>query len=176
MGVIASIGAMLAWALVVVLCLIGLLLSALSISGTWLIPLAGLLVHFLHPAFPGYMTLLAMLVLCGLVEVLEAVSSSWGVKKRGGSTWAGVLSLIGGLVGMVLGGFLPLPPVLGSLLGMLLGSFLPVYYWERHRLQADDQAAHIARGAVLARVLVIMLKGLVTLVLVAWLFVGVFLT
>ena len=171
-----TIGLVLAWVLVVGLCLLGLLLSALSISGTWLVPLAGLVVHILHPAFPGYGTLAVMLILCAAVEVLAAMSASWGVKQRGGSTWAGVLALLGGLLGMVLGGFLPLPPVIGPLLGMLLGSFFPVYYWERHRLQAGEQAAHIARGAVLARVLVIMLKGFVTLVLVVWLFSGVFLT
>jgi hypothetical protein len=61
----------------------------------------------------------------------------------------------------------------GSLVGMLIGSFALAYAVERRRLNDGPQAAHIARGAVLARLLMIFLKVAVTLGMSAWLWIGI---
>jgi uncharacterized protein YqgC (DUF456 family) len=86
-----------------VLCLLGFILSCLSLSGTWLVLAAtGLAAWFHWPEFPSIGTLVVFLVLCIGVEVLEALASMWGVQKRGGSKAAGWAALGGGFLGMLL--------------------------------------------------------------------------
>lgn len=154
------------------LCAAGMVLSCLSISGTWLVVAAALLAAALSgSAFPGWGTLVLFVLLAVAVEVLENVAGFWGVKRRGGSGLAGFMALAGGLLGLVLGTWIPVP-VVGSLLGMLAGSFALVFAVERHRLQKDRPAAHVAWGAVMARVSVIFLKVGVTLGMIIWLAFG----
>ncbi len=159
---IQATGVGLVWVLVVILCITGTMLSGISLSGTWLVLLAAIIAALVpdHP-YPGFWTLGIFLVLSIGVEVLEAVAGAWGVTRRGGSKLAGLMALIGGLVGLVLGSFIPVP-ILGSLFGMMAGSFLLVYLVERRR-HPEAHAAHVARGAVVARVLIILLKVIVTL-------------
>ena len=158
--------------LVWVMCLVGLLLSCLSISGTWLVVGATLLAMVLGGAgFPGFGSLLGMIWIAICVEVVEYVAGVWGVKKRGGSNWAGLAALIGGMVGLVLGMAIPVP-VLGGLLGMTAGSFGLVYGVERYRLKQTGPAVHIALGAVVARFFVVLIKVGATLGMMAWLAIG----
>lgn len=149
------------------LCIAGLVLSAISFSGTWFVAGAAVLAHFLNSdGSPGWWLVGAMFAVSALVEVAEAWSGSWGVKRRGGSNLAGFAALIGGLIGMVLGAFIPVP-VMGSIIGMLIGSFVPAYVVEVIRLKHRGKAAEIAFGAVVARILVIVLKVAVTLGMIA---------
>ncbi|MDA0577255.1 MAG: DUF456 domain-containing protein [Verrucomicrobia bacterium] len=154
------------YALIVLLCLAGVALSMVSLSGTWAVALAALSARLLPgEATVGWGLVLGYIVVSALVEGVEAVAGVWGVQRRGGSRMAGLAAFVGGLVGLVLGGFIPVPPV-GSLLGMLAGSFSLVYVVERRRLQQAQPAAHIAWGAVLSRMAVMMIKVLVTLAMV----------
>ena len=111
------------------------------------------------------------LVISGLVEVAEALAGSWGVTKRGGSRLAGFAAFADGILGLVAGSFIPVP-VVGSLAGMLAGSFGLTYLVERRRMARAADTAHIARGAVVARVLVIFLKVAATLGMIAALALG----
>lgn len=154
------------WGGVMVLALMGLILSCLGISGGYLIAAAAALAAPLTgPAFPGWGTPLAFALTAGAVDAVEWMASHWGVRRRGGSRLAGFAAMAGGLLGLVLGSMII--PVLGSLVGMMAGSFGLAYAVERHRLQASAPAAHIATGAVLACVAMLMLKVAVALVLVA---------
>jgi uncharacterized protein YqgC (DUF456 family) len=113
-----------------------------------------------------------MVAIAAAVEVAETFAGAWGVQKRGGSGWAGLAALAGGLLGMVLGSFV-VPPI-GTLLGMLAGSFGLAYLVEYKRIQKKEHAAHVAMGAVLARLLMLFIKVAVTLGLIAWLAAGLF--
>lgn len=169
------IGAFLIYTLATLFCVVGLLLSALSLSGTWVILMtAGLLAWQRHPEFPSWTVLFIFLLLCIAVEVLEALASVWGVRQRGGSKTAGWAALGGGMVGMLLGGMLL--PVFGSLLGLLAGSFGLAYAVEYSRLKKSTSATHIATGAVLARIGVILIKLTVTLAMIVTLVVGILMT
>jgi len=166
--VFTNLGFVLVW----VMCLVGLLLSCLSISGTWLIVGATFLAMLLSGSgFPGFGSFLLMIYIAILVEVVEYVAGVWGVKKRGGSNWSGVAALVGGVIGLVLGAAIPIP-VFGSLLGMTAGSFGLVYGVERYRLKQAGPAAHIALGTVMARFIVVLVKVSVTLGMMAWLAIG----
>ena len=167
--VFTSLGFVLVW----IMCLVGILLSCLSISGTWLVVGATFLAMILAgPGFPGFGTLLLMIYVAICVEVVEYVAGVWGVKKRGGSNWSGMAALVGGIAGLILGSAIPVP-VLGSLAGMTAGSFGLVYAIERYRLNRAGPAVHIALGTVVARFFVVLLKVGATLGMIAWLAIGV---
>ena len=165
-------GVFLAWTACALLCLGGLILAVFSISGTWLVLGAAIGAAFLSGPgeFPGWPALLAFGAVCAAVDVIEWFAAAWGVRRRGGSAAAGWMALLGSLAGAILGGMVV--PVLGSLVGMMLGSFALVYATERRRLRRADQAAHVARGAVLAGISVLLLKVLATAALVLWLALG----
>ncbi len=164
------------YALSGLLCLAGFILSCLSLSGTWLVLAAsGLIAWARWPDFPGIGTLVIFLLLCIGVEVAEALAGTWGVQKRGGSKAAGWAALGGGFAGMMLGGLIPLP-VIGNLLGMLAGSFGCAFWVEHTKMKKADHAAHVATGAVLARLAVIFLKVGVTLAMILALAIGCILT
>lgn len=152
------------------LCGIGLLLSALTFSGTWLILLAALITYF-SSGDPTLGTLITFLLLCILTEVLEALAGFWGVQKRGGSKRAGFSALVGGLLGTLIGS--AILPILGTLIGMLLGSFALAYTTERFLLKKEEgNAAHIARGAVLARLSIMLFKTILTAAMSLWLLIS----
>ena len=148
------------------LCLIGILLSALAFSGTWMVLLAAIITFFAN-GFPTLGTLIVFVLLCITAEIIEALAGWLGVQKRGGSKLAGLAAVVGGLIGAVIGsGFFP---ILGTLLGMLAGSFGLAFLVEWKRLKHHGQAAGIALGAVWARLCVMFLKTLLTLGMSLWL-------
>lgn len=154
-------------------CVAGVVLSCLSISGTWLVLAATMLVALVREQpFPGVSTIVAFIVIALAVEAAEALAGSIGVKRRGGSGMAAVLAVVGGLAGIPLGSFLIPLPVIGGLAGMLAGSFALVFFYERQRLKHAQTAASIAWGAVIAHVLVIVMKAVVTVGMAAWLWLG----
>ncbi len=171
---LAAGGVFLGWTACILLCLAGLVLAAVSISGTWLVlAAAGLAAFLTGPGeFPGWPVLAGMAAVCAAVEITEWFAASWGVRRRGGSRAAGWLALRGTILGAILGTlFIPVP-ILGSLVGMMIGSFALVYWAEMRRLKQSGHAAHIATGAVLAAMSVLILKVLATSALVLWLAAG----
>jgi uncharacterized protein YqgC (DUF456 family) len=165
-----STGLAAGWIVVALLCLAGLVVSCLTLSGTWLVVgAAGLAAWLSGPAFPGWITVTVFAVIALAVEGAEWMAGLWGVQRRGGSTRAGWAAMGGGLLGMIVGGLFTF---VGSLIGMMVGSFAAAYYVEKHRLQAHDPALHIAWGTVLARVLVLFLKMGATLGMIAALITG----
>jgi uncharacterized protein YqgC (DUF456 family) len=153
---------------VILLSLTGIFLSALSFSGTWLLFGAAVLAEFSQPN-PALWTPLLFLALCIAAEVLEAIAGYQGVQQRGGSKRAGIAALLGGLIGMLIGS--SILPFIGTILGLLVGSFAFAYLAEWLRLRHHQQAAHIARGAVWARLRVMFIKTSLTLAMSLWLLV-----
>jgi uncharacterized protein YqgC (DUF456 family) len=169
---LAAGGVFLGWTACILLCLGGLLLAVFSISGTWLVLAAAALAAVLTgPAqFPGWPVIIGMAAVCAAVDIIEWFAASWGVRRRGGSRAAGWLALLGTIAGAILGGMVV--PILGSLVGMMIGSFALVYWSENRRLRHTAHAAHIATGAVLAAMSVLILKVLATSALTLWLTAG----
>ena len=169
-----TLGSVGIYTLAAFLCLVGFFMSCLSLSGTWVVFGASLLVAWKRwPEFPGIGVLAVFLLLCIAAEVVEAFAGAWGVQKRGGPKAAGWAAMGGGLLGMVLGGiFIPIPAV-GSLIGMLAGSFGCAFMVEHARMKKTEHAVHVASGAVLARLAVIFLKVGITLLMTLILAIGV---
>lgn len=162
--------------LTVLLCLIGLLISTLAFSGTWLVLLAAFIIKFTNVACPpdcaaiGWGSLVVFALICIAVELIELLAGFLGVQKRGGSKLAGFAALVGGLVGAGVG--TGIFPILGTFAGMLIGSFGAAFLVEWNRLKHHEQAAHIAWGTVWARLAVLFLKTTFTLGMSLWLLVG----
>lgn len=166
-------GIWLGWVVVWLLCLAGLALSCVSLFGTWCVVAATAIALFLSPGpFPNVLTLVLFVILAALIELAEWAAGMWGVQRRGGSGWAGWAALVGGILGLILGSFFIPIPVIGSLLGMLILSFGSAFAVERYRLKHSGQAAHIAWGAVIGRLLVILLKVAATLGMTVLLAIG----
>jgi len=147
----------------ILLCLVGILVSLFAFSGTWFVSAAAALLVWCRPDdMPGWTVVGVFLGLSAALEAFDFFAGNLGISRRGGSARAGWAALGGGLVGMILGGFSPLP-IIGSLLGMLIGSFLFAFWVERRRLQHDTQAAHIAWGAVWARLMIMFVKTIAAL-------------
>ncbi|MFA7256509.1 MAG: DUF456 domain-containing protein [Kiritimatiellales bacterium] len=155
--------------LTALLCLIGLLLSTLAFSGTWMVLLAALITK-ISIGFPNIGTLVIFAGLCIATEGFEALAGFLGVQKRGGSRLAGLAALIGGLVGTGIG--TGIFPILGTFAGMILGSFGAAFLTEWLRLKHHGQAAHIAWGTIWARLAVLFLKTALTLGMSIWLLAG----
>lgn len=155
--------------LTALLCLIGLILSSLGFSGTWMVLLAALVTKFTL-GFPNIGTLVIFTLLCITVEAFEALAGFLGVQKRGGSKRAGLAAMIGGLIGAAAGS--AVFPILGTLAGLLAGSFILAFLVEWNRLKHHGQAASIATGALLARLGVLFLKTALTLGMSIWLLFG----
>jgi len=157
------------------LSLLGIIMSCLALSGTWVVALAAA-VAALMPGekMPDWGMVGVFLLIAALVEAIEFLAGYWGVRRRDGSRLASVVALVGGLAGMLLGTLIPVP-FFGPVIGMIVLSFVLVYAVERHRLQENAKAAHIATGAVVSRVAVILLKVGTTLGMSAWLLVSLFL-
>ncbi len=171
LNIAGSVGVGLGLAAAALLCLAGIALSCLSLSGTWLVVAATALIALITDTpFPTLWTVIAFIVLSALVEVAEVAAGAWGVKRRGGSKLAGAMAVVGGLAGLVLGTIIPVP-LLGNLIGMLAGSFGLVFVVERRRLRKTNEAAVIAWGAVLGRVTMIAFKVCVTMGMTAYLFI-----
>jgi len=172
MEIAAHIGNVLLYVLLVILCLSGIILSCLSISGTWLVSLAAILSIFLKgDVFVGWICVAVFLLISGAIEGLEFIAGTMGVTRKGGSKLAGVMALVGGILGTILGGFIPIP-LLGPILGMLVLSFVMVYAVEYQRLKKHSSAADIATGTVIARAVVILLKVTATLGMVLYFWVA----
>lgn len=169
MDIAAGIGIVLVYLLISTLCIVAVILSCLSLSGTWLVAAAAILSYFLPgDQFAGWVCVGLFLILSAVVEVLESVAASLGVAKRGGSKLAGVMAFTGGIAGAILGSFIPVP-LLGSLIGMFVLSFILVYAVEYKRLKKHGHAADIATGTVIARVIVILLKVTMTMAMILYL-------
>lgn len=151
------------------LCGIAILVSALAFSGTWIV-LAAALITFFATGFPTIGTLIAFSLLCILAEVLEALAGWLGVQKRGGSSAAGLAAVGGGLIGAMFGS--ALFPILGTFLGLLAGSFAAAYLVELNRLRHHGTAANIAVGTLFARLNILFIKTVITLIMSAWLLIG----
>lgn len=160
----------LTYSAIVLICFAGLILSMLTLSGTWCVLLAAVLAWWRFPAAVGPAVLIVFALICIAVELLEALAGFLGVQRRGGSRAGGVAAVLGGLAGAALG--TPFFPILGILAGILLGSFAGAFLVEYSWLRRSIHASHIAFGAVWARLGVMLLKTVLTFGMSLWLLIG----
>jgi uncharacterized protein YqgC (DUF456 family) len=135
-----------------------MLVVPLGLSGQLLLPAAAALWLFLpvDPAsdpFTGNQVI-AMTAVALLAEALEAISGVIGGKKAGGSRRAAWWAFFGGLG--------------GALLGTLIGTFLGAYFAEHSLEKPRDHSARVGTGALIGRIIGILVKGAVSVGMFAY--------
>jgi uncharacterized protein YqgC (DUF456 family) len=131
--------------------LLGVLLAALQLPGTWLILAAAIVYDWCYGwAKLGLGVLCIMAGLAVLGEIVEFAASYVCAGKAGGSrraSWGGV---IGGLVGLFV---FALPvPVLGAIVGGVIGSFVGAIVGEMTRRDDLGRSTRIGFGAALGHI------------------------
>ncbi len=105
-------------------CLLGAVMTAVRLPGTWLIVVAAAAYGWWSD-WQG-VPIWLLLVLAGVAllgEVFEFLASALTARRAGGSRRAAIGGLIGGFVGMFALAIVPIP-ILSSVIGALLGCFI----------------------------------------------------
>ncbi|OPX24144.1 MAG: hypothetical protein B1H04_02675 [Planctomycetales bacterium 4484_123] len=114
------------WAMLLVLVNTAwLALSLLALPGNWLMVLTTVLVAWWRwdPAKSYSDQMFSIYVLAAIVllavagEIVEFFAGAAGARKAGGSWWASIGALLGGIVGVVVGTLLIPIPLLGTIIG-----------------------------------------------------------
>ncbi len=137
------------FAILSVFCILGTMLTALRLPGTWLILVAAV-VYLWRADWPaGAGVLLAVLGGAAIFgEVVETLASIVLARRGGASryaTWGGVA---GGFLGAIFLSFIPIFPI-GTIMGALLGCFLGAAAVE---VAARKRLAHGTRVGVLSAI------------------------
>ncbi|UCG33097.1 MAG: DUF456 domain-containing protein [Phycisphaerales bacterium] len=131
--------------------LLGVLLAALQLPGTWLILAAAIVYDWCYDwAKLGLVVLSVLAGLAVLGEVVEFAASYVFAGKAGGSRRAAWGGVIGGLVGMFV---FTLPvPVLGTIAGGIIGCFVGAIVGEMTRHDDLQRSARVGIGAALGHI------------------------
>jgi uncharacterized protein YqgC (DUF456 family) len=147
-------------ALLVAGCGVAWLLNMVMLPGNWMIAGGAALFVWLMPVEVdrgmSWKTVALLLGLAIVGEVVEFVSGAAGAAKRGASKRGVLLSMVGAIVGGVLGLMAGSPvPVLGSfvmaVLGGALGAFAGAYLGEAWKGRSEAERVASGRGAFAGR-------------------------
>lgn len=144
---------------VILTALLGLLLTLLTLPGTWLMVLAAPLMNLWQPGMFDWKTISTLAALALLGEAFEMLSGAAGAKKVGGGGKAATGAIVGGIVGAILGTFIPIP-IVGTIVGAVLGAGGGAALAERHwNNKSWNDAARIGTGAAVGRLAAVVVKG-----------------
>lgn len=149
-----GIAVVLGWIVFGLVIIMGLILDLVGLFGNWLIlgaiAAAWALSGFDH--FGGY-TIPILIGLAILGEVLETAAAGMGAAKFGGGKGSIVASVVGCIVGSIVGtGSIPIP-LIGTLIGACGGAFLAATAYELNRQEhVIEGAIRVGIGAALGKV------------------------
>lgn len=167
------------WALLLVLASCAAWLTTLvALPGNWFVAGFAALFAWLIPAEAGrgitWTTVAVLLGLALLGEIVEFGASAAGAAKQGASKRGVALSMVGAVVGSVLGLMVPVP-IIGSfvmaLLGGALGAFGGAYLGETWKGRPEGERVAVGRGAFAGRIWGTVGKlavGVIMLAILAW--------
>lgn len=139
--------------------LVGIVLTIITLPGTWLILACPLLIKLLWiPDFMPWWVIIVMGVLALLGEIIEALAGAFGAAKTG-ATKAGAIGAIAGSLLGALGGsafFFPLGTIAGACLGAAVGTLLVEVGYARRTYK---EGAWAGTGAAAGRFIAILVKG-----------------
>ncbi len=154
--------------------LAAVVLTAVGLPGTWLVPGLGLVMLGASRAWPALAcaTPDAALVALGgglalVGEILETIAGAAGTRAGGGSRRGMVGAIVGGIVGgLLFTGLVPVP-ILGTLAGTMLGTFVGAFAAEATAPASPglERGLRAAAWATLGRLAGTFGKTLVALIL-----------
>ena len=151
---------------IVLLVIISCILVWINLPGSFLF----LFFIFLYALYDGFELItqnLLLLALCIFIvlELIEFLLSLLTIKLYGGNNSSAWLSIIGGIVGAIIGSFII--PIIGSVFGLILGSYFITYYNEKNIGRTHEEAKKIAGSSTLGY---IFSKGLKTVAIIIFAF------
>lgn len=154
-----------AYLLLVLVQVAGLLLIVFGLPGVW-IQVAALIAFAWLTEFQtvGAIAISAMVGLALLAELAELMLGARFARRYGGGRRAAWGAVVGGIIGALVG--VPLPLV-GSVVGAMVGSFTGAFLLELTRRQGASPALRVGWGALLGWCTAVALKvgvGLVILI------------
>ncbi|MBL8764140.1 MAG: DUF456 domain-containing protein [Phycisphaerae bacterium] len=108
---------------------VGVLMTLLTLPGTWFIVLAALGCQWWRPGTFSWWTLGAASAVCLAAEVMELAAGSWGSRRAGGGRSGSVGALIGTVCGAIAGSLVL--PVVGTIVGAVGGAGVGALVAER---------------------------------------------
>ena len=146
-----------AYALLVVAQVAGILLIPFGLPGTW-VQVLGLVAYAWYTDFGpvGWVTIGFVVALAVIAEIIEFMLGGRFAQKYGGSRRAGWGAILGGLFGAVIG--LPIP-IVGSVIGAFLGAFAGAAILEMTKNPEWRGAMRVGWGAFLGRLAAVAVKS-----------------
>lgn len=143
--------------IVVIASLLGVLLTALTLPGTWVAILVAVACQFWRPGMFSLWTLGTVIAIAVAAEVIEIAASAAGARHTGGSKRAAWGAVGGSLVGLIVGS--GVFPVVGSIVGAIVGAGLGALLVERHAEgKTWTASAKVGGGAAAGRLVATVVK------------------
>ncbi len=147
-----------AYALLLLACLAGVLVTPAALPGTLIILVAAFLFAWATGfATLGWPTLATLLIIAAAAEAAEWFTGAAGAKRYGGSRRAAWLAILGGFVGGILGA--PFGLGLGAIPGALVGAFLGAFGGELSLAGDWARGRRAGWGALVGRAWGLAIKG-----------------
>ncbi len=151
-------------AILVLVSILGIMLAAFQLPGTWLI-LGGAILYDWYYSWGriGWKWLLVLGAIAAFAELLEMLASVAMARRAGASRRAAIGSLIGGFAGMIV---LSVPvPVIGTIIGGLIGCFVGALLGELSLHDNLHTGAKVGIFATIGRVMGMMAKTAAAMVI-----------
>jgi uncharacterized protein len=158
--------------LLLLILLVGLVLTVVTLPGTWLMVLA-LAVYAIVTRSAGYVgwkSVMTLFALAGVAEMFDIFGSGAGAKRAGASRRAMIGAVIGGLLGAIFLSFLlffPVGTIAGACIGCFVGAGLTELFVRRDLGQSVRVGFHAAKGRLFGIVVKIMF-ALLMMSIAAW--------
>lgn len=154
-----------AYALLALSQVAGLLLVPFGLPGTW-VQVLGVVGYGFATDFRtvGWATITIVLLLAAAGEVVEFTLGGRYARKYGGSRRAAWGAILGGLVGAFMG--VPLP-IIGSIIGAFVGAFAGAALMELTRSPEIRAALRVGWGAFVGRMVAIAAKSAIAVAIAA---------
>jgi uncharacterized protein YqgC (DUF456 family) len=136
----------LAASMVVVGSLLGIVLTAATLPGTWLAVLVAMLCWWWKPDLFSWWTIAAAAALALVGEAIDLFASAAGAARTGGGRSAAMGSVVGGIAGAILGSMVF--PIIGTIIGAVVGAGVGAAVAERGlRERTWRESAAVGAGA-----------------------------
>ncbi|MFG0306205.1 MAG: DUF456 domain-containing protein [Phycisphaerales bacterium JB040] len=151
-------------AIVIVCAWLGVLVTLITLPGTWMAVLVALIVKWWRPELiDGWWAIGIAVGLAVLGEVAEFGAGAVGSRRAGGSRSGAAGALVGGLAGGVLGTVAIPLPVLGTILGAVIGAGVGAVLAERgHAGRTWGDSFRSGQGAAMGRAISVVVKGAIS--------------
>lgn len=144
--------------------MLGVVLTLVTLPGTWLIVLWSLALAIWQPSLVPWWVVVILIILAAAGEALEFLASAVGAAKAGASKWGIIFAILGAFLGALLG--MLIVPVIGAIVGGAIGAALGAVAAEMVIAKRTwDDSKKIALGAAIGRLLSMLAKGLVAVLM-----------